>query len=111
MATRETGAVKAADIADEIFLQTVLDVFEAENGWTNIRHLRERIPGFPEKVIRAKARQLIKRNWLSGCTCGCRGDFELHPEGMDFLAERGVSNKRLKLYSRSRAIPWEPSQP
>lgn len=31
----------------------------------------------PEKVIRAKARKLIRRGVLDGCACGCRGDFEV----------------------------------
>jgi hypothetical protein len=33
------------------------------------------IPGVPSKVVLAKARRLIKRGKLSGCDCGCRGDF------------------------------------
>lgn len=31
----------------------------------------------PPKVIRAKLDTLIKRGKLTGCTCGCRGDFEV----------------------------------
>lgn len=30
----------------------------------------------PENLVRAKARRLIRRKLLSGCACGCRGDFE-----------------------------------
>lgn len=30
----------------------------------------------PEKVIMAKARKMIRRKLLTGCWCGCRGDFE-----------------------------------
>jgi hypothetical protein len=28
---------------------------------------------------------LIKRGLVSGCTCGCRGDFEITQKGLDFL--------------------------
>lgn len=31
--------------------------------------------GTPEKVALAKMRALIKRGFVDGCGCGCRGDF------------------------------------
>lgn len=38
----------------------------------------------PENLVRAKARKLIRRKLLTGCWCGCRGNFEpaclLYPE-------------------------------
>jgi hypothetical protein len=36
----------------------------------------EEVPGVPHKVVLAKAARLIKRGLISGCACGCRGDFE-----------------------------------
>ena len=33
--------------------------------------------GAPEKVVRAKARKLIRRGIIDGCACGCRGDFSV----------------------------------
>jgi hypothetical protein len=35
---------------------------------------------FPDKVVLAKAKRLVKRGLISGCTCGCRGDFEIMTE-------------------------------
>lgn len=32
-------------------------------------------PGVPLKVVLAKARRLINRGVITGCACGCRGDF------------------------------------
>jgi hypothetical protein len=32
---------------------------------------------FPQKLVIAKARKLMRRGLLEGCDCGCRGDFEL----------------------------------
>jgi hypothetical protein len=42
-------------------------------------------PAFPEKVVRAKLAALIRRGLLSGCTCGCRGDFEITAAGEALL--------------------------
>lgn len=43
-------------------------------------HIKERVedfPGVPSKVVLAKAKRLINRKVISGCDCGCRGDFEI----------------------------------
>lgn len=31
----------------------------------------------PEKVLRAKCQRLIDQGRITGCACGCRGDFEV----------------------------------
>lgn len=41
--------------------------------------------GTPEKVVLAKMRAMVKRGLVSGCACGCRGDFMLTPSGHDAL--------------------------
>ena len=33
------------------------------------------------RLILAKMASLIRRGLVDGCTCGCRGDFEITPEG------------------------------
>ena len=40
-----------------------------------------------EKLIIAKMRQLIKRGLVEGCTCGCRGDFEITLKGEEYLTK------------------------
>jgi hypothetical protein len=30
---------------------------------------------FPDKLVLAKARKLVRRGVIDGCVCGCRGDF------------------------------------
>jgi hypothetical protein len=35
------------------------------------------LSSFPPKVILAKIRKMIKQGKLSGCACGCRGDFKI----------------------------------
>lgn len=42
--------------------------------------------GVPFKVARAKMVSLIRRGLVSGCTCGCRGDFEITQKGLTELA-------------------------
>jgi hypothetical protein len=37
--------------------------------------------GTPDRVIIAKMRSLIKRGLVTGCTCGCRGNYEITDKG------------------------------
>jgi len=89
--------MKAADINDEEFLEVVRKYNDGEMpdeviSWPNHPEWKEQIisgPRWalvwdmakyfdaPHKVILAKARKLIKKGFLSGCACGCRGDFEV----------------------------------
>jgi hypothetical protein len=39
--------------------------------------VQEQFPDFPPKVVTAKLGSLVRRKVLDGCTCGCRGDFEI----------------------------------
>lgn len=41
----------------------------------------------PYKVGRAAMANLIKRGLVSGCTCGCRGDFEITKKGKKYLSD------------------------
>lgn len=40
--------------------------------------------GTPGKLQLAKMRQLKRRGLVSGCPCGCRGDFEITQKGLAF---------------------------
>lgn len=42
---------------------------------------------YPEKVLLAKLRALVKRGLLDGCPCGCRGDFTITEKGRAALAD------------------------
>jgi len=37
------------------------------------------------KLQLAKMKQLIKRGLADGCTCGCRGDFEITNKGINYI--------------------------
>lgn len=99
----KNGRFQAKDIDDRFFLACVDWVSwqpdppvpwasRGSAGWTVFPHWALRwnlvclMPMFPEEVIHAKARQLLKRGLLDGCGCGCRGDFLLTNAGRDFLA-------------------------
>lgn len=41
--------------------------------------------GTPERLVLAKMCMLIRRGLVDGCTCGCRGDFEITEKGKAFL--------------------------
>jgi hypothetical protein len=41
--------------------------------------------GTPSKLALAKMRTMIRRGFVSGCACGCRGDFEITDKGRELL--------------------------
>lgn len=41
--------------------------------------------GIPYKLALAKMRNLIEKGYVDGCSCGCRGDFEILPKGTEYL--------------------------
>ena len=41
--------------------------------------------GTPAKVAKAKMANLIKKGLVSGCNCGCRGDYVLTEAGMSHI--------------------------
>jgi hypothetical protein len=51
--------------------------------WVMIWDLAEipELAPFPDKVVRAKLNALIGLGLVTGCTCGCRGDFEITDKG------------------------------
>lgn len=50
------------------------------------RNIGEAAKGFPIKVIRAKLAALIRRGLMTGCTCGCRGDYDITDKGRQYLS-------------------------
>lgn len=88
--------MQAKDVPDNDFLRAVLTAqLEHQREWNTGTHLPwafawqigELFPDVPAKVIRAKAKTLIRRGLMDGCTCGCRGDYELLAPGIERLRE------------------------
>lgn len=70
MSNGRTKKVQAKSITDDdVFLameyRQVASLFDIEDN----------LDAFPRKVVLAKLRSMVKRGVLSGCTCGCRGNF------------------------------------
>lgn len=42
----------------------------------------------PEKLVMAKMNMMIRRGVVSGCTCGCRGDYEITENGLKELENK-----------------------
>lgn len=74
--------------------------FDTDYG--NPRSVRHAMPsGLPDSLVLAKMRQLISKRLVSGCDCGCRGDYELTDRGREFLA---FAEPQRKLMSRAARI-------
>jgi hypothetical protein len=78
-------AVQAKDIPDTEILRVVYDLCRESAAWAVGWHVCERLPGFPEKVVQAKLARQLKRGLMTGCPCGCRGDWELTARGYEVL--------------------------
>lgn len=39
----------------------------------------------PNKELLKRLKKLMRRNMITGCLCGCRGDFEITFEGLDYI--------------------------
>jgi hypothetical protein len=89
------GRLQAKDIPDVDFLGQVRRKAQLHHGmWTLIWDLAFPVlDGLPDedwgRLVRAKAARLIARGLLDGCTCGCRGDFELTAKGEAYLDALG----------------------
>ena len=72
----------------------VLDIHNALDSWRDTPEWKANsvllaMPkNTPEKLALAKMKQMIKRGIVSGCPCGCRGDFEITAKGQSELFNR-----------------------
>lgn len=41
-------------------------------------------PKTPDKIVLAKMGKLIRKGYVDGCDCGCRGDFEITKKGEEY---------------------------
>lgn len=102
----KNGRFQAKDIDDVFFLRCVdwcsmapepplpwvsqqRNVYDHFPHWVFMWNLECLMPIFPSEVVLAKASRLIQRGLLTGCDCGCRGDFELTSAGVKVLLDSG----------------------
>lgn len=68
--------MQTKDIADDAVLAVIDDVRAREGRWTLTYDIEAALPDVPHKVIVAKMRSMLRRGLVTGCGCGCRGDFQ-----------------------------------
>lgn len=78
--------MKCQDIPDRLILEFLLHkkptLVTSFTGFDNSIH-NAVTP--PTRMIMAKMKQLIRKGLLTGCTCGCRGDFQITNKGEEYL--------------------------
>ena len=86
--------MQCKDIPDEDVLKFL---YKHRDGWCYMfspdlsdRSIFLSMPhGVSRHLALAKMRKLIKRGLVSGCDCGCRGDFEITDKGIERLGLEG----------------------
>ena len=77
----KNGRPQAKDVSDAAILGALAAV-RGRNGapdWSALSDVQEHMADVPAKVVRAKLASMIRRKVITGCACGCRGDFERAP--------------------------------
>ncbi len=81
---------------DDLDVLRFLDSMETPLGWVfpqAMLYRRDGVPcildafpsGTPEKIVIAKLSSLCRRGLIDGCTCGCKGAFEITRKGEEHL--------------------------
>lgn len=81
--------MQAKDIPDESIIATIEAQVKAQGHPATRRGIAEAL-GLNEKIVLAKLRKMVRRGLITGCACGCRGDFEVKIEANE--KEQAVSN-------------------
>lgn len=75
--------MQCKDIDDVALVRYVADA-QAERGmW--VCYFDPPYSDLPFKLLRAKMGNLINKGYLTGCNCGCRGDYEVTMKGRELL--------------------------
>jgi hypothetical protein len=93
--------MQCKDIEDAPLLRFIARK-QAEKGlWVNTWDFEPPYAELPSNLFRAKMGQLIKRGLLTGCNCGCRGDYEITNKGMNFIANNNTPAIKLLISPKS----------
>lgn len=77
----DIASMQTKDITDLVML-AALEAVRGINGapkWSALSGVQRHLSEIPPKLVLSKLRSMIKRRVISGCGCGCRGDFEILP--------------------------------
>jgi hypothetical protein len=75
--------VQAKHIPDDLILREVERLNNEYGCWAMTCWVAEAMPGMPPAVVAAKLSRLMHRGMVTGCDCGCRGDWELTAKGRE----------------------------
>ena len=81
--------MQCKDIPDRPILELLEKSIGEWHNWCfgNDLDVRRVMPkNTPDKLALAKMRQMMRRGVVDGCSCGCRGDFEITKKGIEELA-------------------------
>lgn len=56
--------------------------------WVCVWDLEPPYSDLPGNLFRAKMEKLIDKGLLTGCNCGCRGDYEVTPKGRALIGDK-----------------------
>lgn len=68
---------KRSGLDDIAVIQAVEDLNNEHDCWTFTGYVAERFPDAPFKIVAAKLKRLLALGFVTGCPCGCRGDWEV----------------------------------
>jgi hypothetical protein len=84
--------MQCKDIPDVPLVRFIAEKQREKNLWVNTWDFDETpYANLPDNLLRAKMGQLIKRGLITGCNCGCRGDYEITIKGLLFISENAAA--------------------
>jgi len=79
------GRMQCKDIDDAALLRFIANKQRELGMWVCVWDLEPPYSDLPGNLFRAKMGQLMKRGLITGCNCGCRGDYEITDKGREYL--------------------------
>ena len=77
--------MQCKDIDDAALVRFIADKQRELGAWVCVWDLAPPYSEMPGNLFRAKMGKLISKGYLTGCNCGCRGDYEVTVKGIVFL--------------------------
>lgn len=80
--------MKTSDIPDKPILEFLADHQGQWATWGkghSMPTVQDVMGDVPDKLQLAKMSRLLKRGFVGGCDCGCRGDWEITDLGLRFI--------------------------
>lgn len=78
--------LQVKDIPNGPLLAFIANKQEELGSWVCVWDFKESAyEALPPKLFRAKMSNLIKRGLITGCSCGCRGDYEITEKGRETM--------------------------